>query len=298
MTVPAPRIAPVPPGPSLLTSARRLPGGLDWGRGIEWPLRCQPSFAKEFCPASPTLDLPVDQEMAHTVPFIVYTPLVCDVTTVDLSDLPDTARELTEAHTAYHVARALWLGEGQGDDDEVPTLRRSAIALNQGDAVDLDDAVGALLAEYERCTGGEGGAVLHAPSALAPFALGGGTDGARVCWPEGSLYRSALGSTFVLGPGYPNGPSAQGADGFGPLVSSGPDAYEGNAADESWVYVTGPVEYDLGQITVLPETERDRVVNFTNRYELWGMRSAIVRFNPCCVFGALVNNPVPWTEIS
>lgn len=301
MGVPAPRISPVPPSPSLLSSARQLPGNLDWERGIEWATGCYDSFVKEFCPASPTLDVAADGTFVHTHPFTIYTPIVCDVTTVEMGDVEARATEITDAHTAYHLARALWMGDGlpPGDvDDEYPTLRRSAVALNQADAVDLDDGVAALLAEYEQCSGGQGGALIHLPSLMVPFALGGGSGGARVCWPEGTFYRGPLGSVVVPGPGYPFGSSPDGPDGYGPLTGTGPDAYEGNAADEVWVYITGPVEYALTEVRAMPESEQDRLVNFTNRYEVWGMREAIVRFDPCCAFAVLVNNPVPTSEVS
>lgn len=305
MSVPAPRIAPVSPGPSLLTSASRLPGNLDWERGIRWASGCAESFGLEFCPADPTRDVPGDGFIAHAQPFMVYTPVVCDLQTVDLSDQAPFASAITEAHTAYHVARALWMGEGVADvtdpqSETLPvTLRRVATPLLQGSAIDLDDAVGALLAEYEQATTGQGGAVIHMPSVLAPFALGGGTGGARVCWPEGNLYRGPLDSVVVPGPGYPLGSSTTGADGFGPLTSAGPpEQYAGNSATEVWVYVSGPVEYAVTPVVVLPEGEQDRKPFRTNRYELWGQRQAIVRVDPCSVFAVKVTNPVPPTEVS
>lgn len=292
MGVPAPRISPVPPGPSLLTSARRLPS-LDWVRGIEWAPACQRTFSQEFCPAEPTKELSEDRALAQAHPFMIYTPMVCDLTTVDVSDVSVSAEELTDTHTAFQLADALWMGATVEPGDV--TLRGSAIDISNSTVFDLDDAVAALLSAYEDCTGGNGGAVVHMPSTLAPFALGGGSGGARVCWPEGNIYRGPLGSVIVPGPGYPLGDSAAGAGGYGPSTGSG--NFAGNTDAQTWLYVSGPVEYDVGPIAVLPETERDRIPFRTNRYEVWAERPAIVRVDPCCVFAVLTANPVPQTLV-
>ena len=62
--------------------------------------------------------------------------------------------------------------------------------------------------------------MLHVPTVLIPSALGGGDGGARVAWPEGSIYRGPAGLVISPGPGYPHDSTAQGADGAGPLVSA------------------------------------------------------------------------------
>lgn len=291
--VPVGRIAPVPPSPSLLTSARALPEGSDWQRGVAWNPVCDtPSHAMPFCPADPTRELSADRAMARAVPFLIYTPMVCDLTTVDVSDVGEAAEELTDVHTAFQIASAAWMGGvyGAADTGDVVTFRNAGVDINPGDVYDLDDGVAALLGEYETCTQGSGGALLHIPSTLSAAALGGASGGARVAWPEGNFYRGPNGSVVVPGPGYPLGTSADGPDGYGPLVSAG--VYQGNDEGQSWVYVTGPIEYAVTPVVVVPEEERDRIPFRTNRYEVWGQRQAIVRFDPCCVFAARVSNPV------
>lgn len=292
------RISPVAPVPSLVTSARRLPDGTDWHSGIAWATGCQPSIQEAFCPDSPTSRVSPDAgDIVHAMPFLIYTPYECEVQTVDLTDGPRMVEELTDVHTARALAAALWMGEGlDADDEDQVTLRRHAEALDQAAAVDLDDGVGALLGRYEECTGGSGGALIHLPVTLTPFALGGGSGGARVCWPEGNIYRGPASSVVVPGPGYPLGASAAGPGGYGPETS--PGQYAGNSASESWVYISGPVEYDVTPIEALPAAEQDRFVFRTNLYQVWGQRNAIVRFDPCCTFAVKVNNPVPATEVS
>jgi hypothetical protein len=221
---------------------------------------------------------------------MIYTPLECDWTTTDSEQqLAEAASQLTDAHTAWGIARALWLGDGLPDVDEQPTLRRSAVDVSVSGPMDLDDACAALLSAYEQCTGGNGGATLHLPSVLVPGALGGIAGGGRVAWPEGNVYRAAMGAVLSPGPGYPHGASTVGVDGFGPKTG-GADAattYKGNGLDEAWVYVTGPVEYAVGPIdpmSLTPDASR------TNRTEIIAERPAIVRFDPCCVFAVLARN--------
>lgn len=297
---PIERIPLVAPTPSLLTSARPLPQ-VDWSTGIAWTPSCIPSFAWERCP-----DSDAEKESNFTIdpvatePFTIYTPVKCAWVTTEGGDrLSAMATELTEVHTAYQLARALWMGHGLTDDADdtygkVPTLRRVATDVGTGQlggAAPLDDVVAVLLEQYEECTGGNGGAVLHMPSVLIPAALGGGDGGARVAWPEGSIYRGPLGSVISPGPGYPHDYSVQGADGHGPLVSAGPpEVYRGNGYNEVWVYVTGPVEYAVSAIAAPNEDDERRMPLRMNEYEVIAERQAIIRFDPCCVLAARAVN--------
>lgn len=279
-----------------------------WRTGITWSLRaCQPSYAEKLCPAYDPDD-PEDRRHApadndgpvHVAPFKLYAPLSCQWTSQAAGQrLADDARGLLSAHTARGIARALWLGEGLDDLPGAPTLRRSATNITPvpGTPIDLDDAVAALLAAYDDCTGGSGGAVLHIPGTLMVNAQGGIPGGGTVARMEGNFYRGPLGSVISPGPGYPHGASSNDHGGFGPLDDETPDegvtpsTYLGNAADQVWVYVTGPLEYAAGEIVVMPEREEERR-NYmrTNTYEVWAERMAIVRFDPCCVFAVLVHD--------
>jgi hypothetical protein len=274
---------------------------LNWSTGVSWTPACQPTYVNEFCSGGVERTAANVRATAHTVPFRIYTPLLCDrfAGEVNLADLEPAARALTETHTAKAIAEALWMGSGLlASDTALPTLRNSAFDVGAVATTDLDDAVAQLLAHYELGTDGEGGALIHMPSHLSVYALGGGAGGARICWPEGNIYRGPLGSVVVPGPGYPIGQSATGAGGYGPGPVGGP--FLGNAADEAWLYVTGPVEYAVSPVIVVPEEEADRTVGpaRTNLYELWGERQAIVRFDPCKVFATKVKSPVTLAEVS
>lgn len=294
-------IRPVAPVPSLLSSAGPLPAGINWSTGISWVTGCQPSYNWPDCPDSELLKSePGDADLVHTVPFTIYTPNVCSLPVND-AELEAGITALTEVHTAAQLAAALWMGDGYGDDAAsqlIPTLRRSATNVSAATPLDLDDGVSQLLVHYSLCTGGSGGAVLHVPAGMIPQALGGGPDAGRVCWPEGNLYRGPLGSVVSPGPGYPEGFSVDGPDGHGPLLDPDlPDTFLGNEAGTAWIYVTGPVEYAVEGIEVLPPRD-GRVGWRTNIWRALAERRAIIRFDPCCVFATEVWNPAPLLEVS
>ncbi len=320
-------VGPIPvqaPVPSILTTARdrssdgfgasapipedvagALPGvdmnRASWRSGIAWQsFGCQQSYPWEDCPTDPE-GSPMERSSygspAWSPVFHVYTPLECDWAGAE-AGLSDAARALTEAHTAHGLARALWMGEGlpvaASSEFGFPvTLRRSATLADGGStAEDLDVVVARLLAEYEAATNGLGGAVLHVPSILMTGALGGLPGGGKIATPEGNVYRGPLGSLVSPGPGYPWGVTVTGANGAGPIVADGDSAdpdYAGNAADEAWVYVTGPVEYALSSVRLtVPDTADARR---QNTEAVVAQRAGIFRFDPCTAFAALAANP-------
>jgi hypothetical protein len=260
---------------------------------------CINSSVQPFCPST-VRGSGVDRGTAHSMPFVIYTPVECDMP-VDGVDLEQLVVDATEAHTPAAIANALWMGAGAYDatDTTQPTLRRVATDVSRSTPLDLDDGVASLLTHYQLCTDGNGGAVIHMPGTMLAAALGGGNGGARLCWPEGDLYRGPHGCTVVAGPGYPEGFTIDGPNGSGPKFASSPDRYWGNEAGSAWIYVTGPIEYAVSNpIRVIPETEKDRTTVRMNRYEVWGERDAIVRFDPCCVFALEVFNLSPLPEVS
>jgi hypothetical protein len=315
---PAGRIRPVAPNPSILTSARPLPN-VRWDTGIAWSSACPQSTNVAECPPDiidndPVFDpgkhytdanvvraykaLGDGGSVEHAVPFTFYTPIRCNMP-VDEQSAEELVTDWTEVHTAAAVAKALWMGDGlPAGDLGVPTLRRVADIVHSG-VFDLDDGVQALLTHYTLATGGAGGATIHMPTGLVIGALGGTSGGARVCWPEGNLYRAAMGAVVSPGPGYPEGRSPAGPNGHGPLISAGPpETYSGNENGTSWLYVSGPVEYAVEPIRLWPPDRADRTVFRQNIYGLYAERNAIVRFDPCSVFAVEVVNNSPLPEVS
>jgi hypothetical protein len=277
------------------------PSKASWRTGISWvQTACAQSTIMESCPTGDDTEMGDMTEdafgLVSSMPFWMFTPLECEWTTKP-EDVEAASEALTEAHSAYALGRALWMGEGLGTDLEQPTLRNAAqIAPGGESAIPLDEAVAVLLAAYEHGTQGLGGQMLHIPGPLMVSGLGGLPGGGMIAKQEGSFYRAALGAVVSPGPGYPWGTSVEGPDGFGPIIDLDPaTVYDGNDNDESWIYITGPVEYALSKIIPLPTTS-----SFVrqNRKLAWSMRQLIFRFDPCTVWAALVDSPVTFAAAS
>lgn len=323
-------IGPIPaqvPTPSILTTAKPrtdndfgtrvpLPGEVDppegaldpmkssWKTGVSWvQTACAESVAQQQCPTGDDVELgemdPDAYGLVTSMPFWSFTAIECEWTTTP-GEIDAAAEALTEARAAWHLSRGVWLGEGIGDldltgDFPLPTLRSSAQVAPGGDtARPLEDAFALLQAAYTQGTQGLGGQMIHMPDPLTVYALGGG-DGGVVMKQEGNFYRGPNGAVVSTGPGYPVGESADGADGFGPMIDNDPATYAGTDDDEVWVYITGPVEYALSNVRLLP-------IGSTflrqNKKKAWAFRQLIFRFDPCAVWAALVQSPVPFGEVS
>jgi hypothetical protein len=324
MGAPADRIAPKRPLPSILTAARDRSGDgfqLDvpaptddgnpadapvrplsqrWRTGVSfnsvncalggvWP-RCDPGGATK---AVGDVTGPYDVDV-----FFPYVVLECDYSrSVDEDPLNESAKQLLDARTPWFVARALWLGEGLAADADQPTLRNSAVDVtafdpSQGGPMELDDAFAILADRFDIATQGVGEPVFHLPKRLLPTSTGGGSGNATLVRKEGNTLR-AYGSDALVspGPGYPSGPSAPGVDGFGPETNPAEPQtdYQGNDQDEAWVFISGTVEYALGEITTIPDDDTSKR---RNSFAVEAIRPAIVRFDPCSVFAAKVVVPI------
>lgn len=321
-------IGPIPvqvPTPSILTTAKprtnddfgarvSLPGEVDppegalpplkssWKTGVSWvQTACAESVGMQQCPTADDVEMtnmtPDAYGLVTSSPFWMFTAIECEWTTTP-GEVDAASEALTDARAAYHLSRAVQLGEGIGDLDLTgefprPTLRSSAQVAPGGDtARPLEDAFALLQAAYTQGTQGLGGQMIHMPDPLSVYALGGG-DGGVVMKQEGNFYRGPNGAVVSTGPGYPVGASSDGADGYGPMIDDDPATYAGTDEDEVWIYMTGPVEYALSAVVPVPDTS-----SFLrqNRKLAWTMRQLIFRFDPCAVWAALVQSPVPFGE--
>lgn len=278
---PAPAIRPSEPAISILTSARRLTG-VDWRTGISArAAACQRAHTWPECPAltdrkcEPDTQGPVEWD-----PFWMYVPGRCEWVSDPLGFAAEQGELLTAA-TASQVARFLWTGEV--DTNPVPTvttnpsLMNCATDISATSAVDPVTAFATLLANYEQCTNTAGSPTFHVPSVLIPWLMN-----AYLIRQEGNVYRGPSGALVSPGPNYPtDGPFGPG----GAVAASG----------EAWMYITGTVEYALGDVVLLPEDEKARFLsgNRQNAYEVWAEREALVRFDCCCVFAVLTRQPSP-----
>lgn len=329
-------IEPVPPVPSLLTSARllgtngqsiaadrmevgtglvvtpddqgRYLDGQDnertvsrytWATGVAWnQANCVLSHPKRRClPDGFTTVAPEGFGPAvQTDAFFQYVTMECEMLSdVTYPQLLEVARSVADATAAWAVAQALWFGHPSLPDDPTqPTLRRNAQDVSGGVGLAFALAVARLLSEYAEATGGKGGAVLHVPDVLIPP-----LQSTWLLRQQGDVYLGPLGCVISPGPGYPHGTFADGPLAPGPLKTETPDhgvtpsTYFGTPSSAEWIYCTGPLQYALGDIRMLPEDEiAQRGFLTQNKTDVWAERQAIVRFDPCTVFAALANNPI------
>ena len=278
--------------PSLLTSARKTPFGYDvWRSGItfrdtalliggRWP----------YSPGSSHDDKAdaVPPQLAEFIPFTVYLPVTCDELTYSREDdLTAEAIVNAEANTAWEVGRELWTGatvnDAVADNPSLQLPFPSSVFTGShilSGPVNPVNGLGLLVQAYEDGTH-KGGVMIHVPAVLIPYLL----DHFAIT-QQGSVYIGPSGSVVVPGPGYPAGSGA-----YGPKTSAAPNGTTATAG-QVWMYATGPVEYDLTPIRILPEEERNRwAERRTNLWQVWAERQAIVRFDPSAVWAVLTTVP-------
>lgn len=305
-------IKPNAPTPSLLTSARTLrsvgieykptldengiPSSPGWQQGItfrdtslliggRWPY--SPGGAHADKAAAVQAQVPI------FMPFMVYLPVQCDELTFARDEiLMAEAMANAEAETAWAIARELWTGETVNS----VVVNNPALQLPYPGPVggpagvfpaanilaglaDPVVAMGNLIQAYEDATH-KGGAMIHVPAIAIPYLLA-----EKVIGQQGDVYIGPMGTIVVPGPGYPTtGPT-------GPktaIASSGTLA----AANTAWMFITGPVEWDVTPIVIRPEDKAMRFYdNRTNLWRVWAERQAIYRFDPSAVFVQAVNVP-------
>ncbi len=287
----APGIVPRGPGPSLLTAAARLPAGVDWRDGISFrPTHCFAAGRWAQCPGVDDEKVsPSGADLANFFPFTGYVPAQCDnvLAANEESEFAPEVRAQMDASSAWAMSRELWTGEtNAGTGDASPSLQGpfpgeasefdTTHILNGGLAANPIDGIGQLLESYADSTY-TGGAVLHIPLRLIPILVQNGT-----IQLSGQVMTVGGLANVAPGPGYPN----EGA--WGPRTVAHPD---GTVADEgeTWLYVTGPVEYEMAPVVLEPENADARWLDRrTNQYYVLAERRMIYRFDPCAVWAILV----------
>lgn len=272
---PIPGIAPVAPAVSLVSSgARPLPADVNWQSGVSWrSIACANAERYPDCDPSPSRAATVDITQPAFSPFNIALGYACDWVE-DSAEHEREARAALDARTAWHLSRELWAGGNV--DATTPTLMSAATAIGTA-AVHPVAAIGSLVSSWLDCTEA-GGPILHVPSILIPSLFANGQIA-----QQGDTYYGPLGSVISPGPGYPNTGAATGPAGA-------------NAdANSAWIYVTGPVEYATGPITI---SETESWNPRLNRYEVHPTRRAIFRFDPCCVFAIETLIPAPGAGVA
>lgn len=263
-------------------STRTVPA---WTSGISWrSTQSLVQYGRAYC-GDATLEVPPGLDKPEFYPYMLYVPYSCDWVlpstrtvegeTITVDSYEADATDSEDAMTAWSMSRELWTGAIESQN---PSLQNTAVDESASSAVHPVTALGTLLEAYSDCTQ-EGGAVIHAPlsaitSLLANYAIR----------QQGDVYYGPGGSIVSPGPGYPSD-----ATGTGPDSADDPDAGTGNV----WMYVTGPVEYALGDIVVYPEGGEAFYNHRENRYEVTAQRLVIHRFDTHCVFAVRTYIPSP-----
>ena len=260
MTVTNRYVDPIPaeetPG-GFLKAARSLPAGADWTGGITFTPSCGTTDIWSCVYGQDKQNIDDKADPVRFDPFLIYAGTRC-------SGAPDVAdlQQLTEIKLARGTSRSL-ARELHSSNALVgnPDLVTTATDLTPGSGpVALKNAIAGLLSASGDCGGGA--LTIHAPLVALPALM----DLGLVSF-DGDKY--SVGGHLLIVDDYPNEPPTGGA---------------AADADEAWLYVTGPVEFQLG--------ERIDVAHFTghtNESIVLAERLAIVRFDPCCVFAILAD---------
>lgn len=251
MTVTNKRIDPIEPSSTpggFIRAARLLPDSVgDWSGGVTFLQNCGGSSTWSCDFAGATKDIPQTGDAAEFDPFIVYAGERC------LGKPSDELRQLVANKLTRGASSSLAV-ETHTSAHGRPDLQGSAVDITPvGGPPCVNNAMAGLLSAI--CDNGGGDVVFHVPlvglASLMTYDLVEFSDG-----------RYRMGGHTVIVDCYPNeGPGGAAA-----------------AADEVWIYATGPVEYALGQVQEIRNFD-----NETNEDVLLLEQLAITRFDPCNV---------------
>lgn len=242
----------------ILSAARSLPATYnEWRQGVTFNQECGASGVAICVDPGAATDKTTNSiaDPVEFDPFLVYHSKECS-TWMDQDDILDMARRGFERGLSKQLALQLQDDiSGTGN----PKLNDGVDLTPGGGPVGIVATLCGLLDAAADCELSD--LVIHAPHHALPAFL----TSNLVEWDDaGSVWR--IGPHRLSVDGY-------GTSGIGAVVA---------AADESWIYVTGPVEWALGE-----ELELDAIKAPTNEAIALVERLAMLRFDPCCVFGAI-----------
>jgi hypothetical protein len=248
-----PIIAESTPG-GFIRSAGLLPANADWTGGITFSSSCGGTDVWSCSYGVDKQNITDKGDPVEFDPFIVYAGKRCSGAP-DVANLTELATIALKRGISGSLAREL-----HSSDPTIgnPDLVTTATDITPGAAPCVQNAIAGLMSAAGECGGGP--LTFHVPfvalASLMSMSLVEFSDG-----------RYRLGGHTIIVDDYPNEPPTGGA------VA---------AANEVWLYATGPVEYKLG--------ERIDVGQFTERLNesiVIAEQLAIIRFDPCCVFAIL-----------
>lgn len=255
---------------SLTAAARRLPEDADWmAYGVSHvPENCGSEWVWQACTVG---DKPLNEGVAAVTfhPFLIeFNAASCEggIPSRELSQLEKRATRGLALRLTRGIAHAISSSEPDGSPNESPNLPELAIdATPGGGPGNLACSIAGLLEDAEAC-GLTGEAFIHAPGWMLPHFLA-----AQLITQVGNVYKMGP-HTVVLDQGYSNEAPTGGA---------------AAAPGQAWIYVTGPIEYATGPVRPLGDTT-GYLQTRLNAANAIAAANAIYRFDPCCVYAALV----------
>lgn len=259
---PAPPIQPVAPEVTVLTSANPLPAEVaayeQWRTGLAarniqtmttglWPVDCTTDDEKAVI-AAETID--------EFVPVIAYTHHGCNGR-VDNDQYRAEATASLDAKLATALAYEMWTGATTGN----PSFQSTAFDLSGViGSFSVAACISILMQAFSEQTGLL--PTIHAPlSILSELTLN------NLVVRNGNRLETILGSTVMLGPGYPAS------------TSTAPEGSEEPPFGSAYIYATGPVEIGLGPVTITgTDTSPGGAYARQNLVEFYAERQAIYRF--------------------
>jgi hypothetical protein len=171
-----------------------------------------------------------DRPQASFDPFVLYLPVTCS--SLGWQDLAEMAVVTLDVTTSHGVEQVLAQGFDNAPLTNNPFFGDANLTILGG----ATESPAVALAYLEDAIAGTGrGGVIHAaPGTLAAL------NPALTYSDEGQLYTTGSGTPVVSGSGY---------------IDTDPDGGSTPAADQDWMFATGPVRVYLGEITVPPIAE-------------------------------------------
>ena len=212
-------------------------------------------------------DPPANQDCYDVDAYTMETSFRCNARGFQTVDYRGRARRQLEAATSKFMEHELWTGTLRPDN---PRLDMGGVVIGPGPYTPSEALV--LLGQaLSNCAHG-GRGMIHAPTFVVDAWLEAGGGGGSIKEQGTRLVTVNRGDTIVSGTGYPG----TGPEGVAP------------GGGQAWVWATGPVQYRLGSINVIPDAFKEAFNKRNNLVQYHAQREAAANFDPCCHFGLLV----------
>lgn len=257
------------PRAGLLSVASLLPAGTDWRRGVNYvPEGCVTPDAIPICGGPVTKPDSEPAEAVEFKPFGIVAADGCNDPWYTNSEFRDRAQRTLDMGQSSILARELLQSTVSTNPDLQGTATDLTALMDTPAAVGWVEGATALL--YAMANAGYvGDVVLHAPQWLLPS-----FNASHVGDIDPATRQAYIGPHLVVFDA-----------GYSGLV--GPDGALGAEANiAGWVYATGPVEYAFDK--PLDDDGLVAADTSTNDRYVVAERPGILRFDPCQVFGVLI----------